>query len=128
MEREDKLMKFIKTTVLFGSFLLLLSLSSAANKSHLLSINPNINNEELSSELETLIKDFDKERQRIQNYYMKEIEKLKKERHLKVKTIKKEFGEKRAALLIKYDKDRKLMHSKSDRSNITDKKPIQKQK
>ena len=93
MEIEDKLMKFIKTTILFGSFLLLFCLSNAVEKSNFLSINSNINNEELSSELEAVIKDFDKERQKIQNYYTKEIEKLKEVRRLKVKVIKKEFGE-----------------------------------
>ena len=89
-------MKFTKLTILAGSFLLLFSLSSAGKKSvekdHFLSINPNIKNEKLRAELEILMTDFDAERQKIQDYYTEEIEKLKKERILEVKAIKKEFG------------------------------------
>ena len=123
---EDKSMKFTKLTILVSSFLLLFSLSSAGEKAvkkdHLLSISPNIKNEKLRAELEILMTDFDTERQTIQDYYTKEIEKLKKERKLEVKAIKKEFGEKREALIIQYGEDRKVMHSKPERSNSPDKK------
>jgi len=71
-------------------------------KNHLIKIiscvNPNINNEELRAELEILMKDFDAERQRIQDYYSKKIEKLKEERRLEIKTVKKEYSEKSKAL------------------------------
>ena len=123
---EDKLMKCTNLTILIGSFLLLFSLSSAGEKAvindHFLSINPNIKNEKLHAELEILKTDFDAERQKIQYYYSEEIEKLKEERKLEVKAIKKEFGEKRDALIIKYGEDRKVKHSKPERSNLPDKK------
>jgi len=129
---EDKSMKFTKLTILVSSFLLLFSLSNAGEKTvkkdHFLSISPNIKNEKLRAELEILMTDFDAERQTIQDYYTKEIEKLKKERKLEVKAIKKEFGEKREALIIQYGEDRKVMHSKPERSNPPDKKSIRKPK
>ena len=123
---EDKSMKCKNLTILVGSFLLLFSLSSAdekgVKKDHFLSINPNIKNEKLRSELEILMTNFDAERQKVQDYYTEEIEKLKDERRLEVKAIKKEFGEKREALIIKYGEDRKVKHSKPERSNLPDKK------
>ena len=135
---EDKSMKFTNLTILVSSFLLLFSLLSAGEKAvkkdHFLSINPNIKNEKLRAEIEILITNFDAERQKIQDYYTEEIEKLKKERILEVKVIKKEFGEKREALIIKYGEDRKVKHSKPERSNLLDKKmgkdkkPLQKPK
>ena len=135
---EDKSLKFTKRTILAGSFLLLFSILSASQKSiekdHFLSINPNIKNEELRGELKIMIEDFDIERQKIKDYYTKEIEKLKEERRLEVKAIKNEFGEKREALLNKYGEDRKLKHSKPHQQSRTDnkkgkdKKPIRKPK
>ena len=135
---EDKSMKFTNLTILVSSFLLLFSLLSAGEKAvkkdHFLSINPNIKNEKLRAELEILMTDFDTERQKIQDYYTEEIEKLKEERRLEVKAIKKEFGEKQEALIIKYGEDRKVKHSKPERSNLLDKKmgkdkkPLQKPK
>ena len=129
---EDKSMKFTNLTILVSSFLLLFSLLSAGEKAvkkdYFLSINPNIKNEKLRAELEILRTDFDAERQKIQDYYTEEIEKLKEERRLEVKAIKKEFGEKREALIIKYGEDRKVKHSKPERSNPPDKKPIRKPK
>ena len=123
---EDKSMKYKYITILVGSFMLLFSLLSAGEKAfkkdHFLSINPNIKNEKLHAELEILRTDFDAERQEIQDYYTEEIEKLKEERRLEVKAIKKEFGEKREALIIKYGEDRKVKHSKPERSNPLDKK------
>ena len=131
-------MKFTKTTILAGSIFLLFSLSIASEKSikkgHFLKINPNIKNEELRRELTILLEDFDAERQKIQDYYEKEIEKLREERKSEVKALKMEFGKKREALLIKDGEDRKLKHSKPDRSNLPnkkvekDKKPIKKPK
>ena len=132
---EDKSMKCKNLTILVGSFLLLFSLSSAGEKEvikdHFFSINPNIKNEKLRAELEILMTDFDTERQKIQDYYTEELEKLKKERILEVKAIKKEFGEKREVLILKYVEDRKVKHSKPERSNLPykkmgkDKKPLQ---
>ena len=89
---EDKSMKCKNLTILVGSFLLLFSLSSAGEKEvikdHFLSFNPNIKNEKLRAELEILRTDFDAEIQEIQDYYTEEIEKLKEERRLEVKTVK----------------------------------------
>ena len=121
---EDKSMKFTKTTILTGSFLLLFSLlytgEKAVKKDHFLGINSNIKNEKLHGELEVLMQDFDVARQKIQDYYTEEIEKLKEERSLEVKSIKKEFGEKREALFIKYGENHKLIHSKPDQVNSPD--------
>ena len=135
---EDKSMKFTNLTILVSSFLLLFSLLSAGEKAikkdHFLSINPNIKNEKLHGELEILRTDFDAERQKIQDYYTEEIEKLKEERKLEVKDIKKKFKEKRDALIIKYGEDRTVKHPKPERSNLPDKevgenkKPIRKPK
>ena len=123
---EDKSMKFTKLTILAGSFLLLFSLSRAGEKSvekgHFLSINPNIQNEELRAELENLMEDFDIERQKIKNYYTEEIEKLKEKKQLKIRAIKKEFGEKREALHKKYGEERKITQSKPNRASSPDKK------
>ena len=123
---ENKPMKCTNLTILVGSILLLFSLLSAGEKAvkkdHNLSINPNIKNEKLHAELEILKTDFDAERQKIQYYYSEEMEKLKEERKLEVKAIKKEFGEKQEALIIKYGEDRKVKHSKPERSNPPDKK------
>ena len=123
---EDKSMKFTNLTILVSSFLLLFSLLSAGEKAvkkdHFLRINPNIKNEKLSAEIKILMTDFDAERQKIKDYYTEEIEKLKEERRLEVKAIKKEFGEKQEALIIKYGEDRKVKHSKPERSNPLDKK------
>ena len=118
-------MKFTNLTILISSFLLLFSLTGAVEKAvkkdHILSINPNIKNEKLRSEIEILMTDFDTERQKIQDYYTEEIEKLKEERKLEVKDIKMKFKEKRDALIIKYGEDRKVKHPKPERSNLPDK-------
>jgi len=123
---EDKTMKLTNLTILVSSILLLFSLLSAGEKAvkkdHFLSINPNIKNEKLRAEIEILMTDFDVEIQKIKDYYTEEIEKLKEERRLEVKAIKKEFGEKRETLIIKYGEDRKVKHSKPERSNSPDKK------
>ena len=123
---EDKSMKFTNLTILVSSFLLLLSLLSAGEKAvkkdHFLSINPNIKNEQLRAELEILMTDFDAERQKIQDYYTEEIERLKEERLSEEKTLKKQFTGQRDALLKKYGEDRKVKHSKPERSNPLDKK------
>ena len=90
---EDKSMKFTKLTILAGIFLLFFSLSIAGKKSvkedHVSSINSNIINVELRAEIEILKQDFDTEAQIIQDYYTGEIEKLKQEKRLKIKAIKK---------------------------------------
>ena len=108
---EDKSMKLTKLTILFTSFLLLVSLIIAEDKSigkdKFMRINPNITNEALRVELENLGKEFDVEKQRIRNLFDKKIETLKDERRIEIKSIKNEFGEKREALFIKYGEDRK---------------------
>ena len=108
---EDKSMKLTKLTILFSSFLLLASLIIAEDKSigkdNFLRINPNITNEALRAELENLVIEFDVEKQRIRNSFDKKIEILKDERRIEIKSMKKEFGEKRKALFTKYGEDRK---------------------
>ena len=121
-------MKFTKLIILTVSFLLLFSLSSAVKKDHFLNIDSNIKNEELRAELEILMTDFDAERQRIHDYYAREIEKLKEERRSDIKTIKKEYSEKRKILNKKYGEERKLIQSTPDKKIRKEKKPLQKTK
>ena len=125
-------MKFMKTTILNTCFLLILPLSAKGEKlvekGHFLSVNPNIKNEELKSELEVLKKDFDFERQKIQDYYTKEIERLKEERHSEEKTLNKQFAGQREALLKKYGEDRNINRLKLMQENPSDKQPIRKPK
>ena len=108
---EDKSMKLTKLTILLSSFLLLASLIIAEDKSigkdKLMRINPNITNEALRAELENLAIEFDVEKQRIRNLFDKKIETLKDERRIEIKSMKKEFGEKRKVLFTKYGEDRK---------------------
>jgi len=107
---EDKSMKLIKLTLLSSSFLLLASLIIAEDKlienDKILRINPNITNEALRAELENLMKEFDLEQQRVRSTYDEKIESLKEDRRLEIKSIKREFGEARKALFIKYGEDR----------------------
>ena len=108
---EDKIMKLTNLTILLSGFMFLVSLASAEdksiNKDNFLRINPNITNESLRAELENLALDFDAERQRVHDSYAKQIEVLKEERRLEIKSMKNEFGEKRGALFIKYGESRK---------------------
>ena len=60
----------------------------AVKENHFLSINSNIKNEKLNAELEILMRDFDAEKQKIQDYYTEEIEKLKQEKRLKINAHK----------------------------------------
>ena len=96
---EDKIMKLTKLTILLCSTLLLISLASSEGKpikkDHFMQINPNITNEALRAELENLVMDFDAERQRVHDSYAKQIEVLKEERRLEIKSMKNEFGEDR---------------------------------
>ncbi len=108
---EDKSMKLTKLTILFSGFLLLASLIIAEDKSigkdKFMRINPNITNEDLRAELESLGREFDIERQRIRDLYEEKIQTLKDERRTEIKSMKNEFGEKRKALFTKYGEDRK---------------------
>jgi len=104
-------MKLTNLTILLSGFMFLVSLASAEGKSiykdNFLRINPNITNEDLRAELENLVMDFDVERQRVHDSYAKQIEVLKEERRLEIKSVKDEFSEKRNALFAKYGEDRK---------------------
>ncbi len=108
---EDKSMKLTELTLLSGSFLLFASLIIAEDKSiekdKFLRLNPNITNGALRADLENLMIDFDQEQQRVRSSFDKRIKDLKEERRLAIKSIKKEFGEKREALFIKHNEDRK---------------------
>ena len=125
-------MKFTRTTILIGSIFLMFSLALAGEKlvekGHFLIINPNIQKEELKSELKVLKQDFDFERQKIQDYYTKEIERLKEERRSEIKALKKQFAGQRKTLLKKYEEDRKVDSVKPVQVNPPDKKSIRKPK
>ena len=132
---EDKIMKLTKLTILLCSTLLLISLASAEGKpikkDHFMQINPNITNEALRAELENLGMDFDAERQRVHDSYAKQIEVLKEERRLEIKSVKDEFSEKRNALFAKYGEDRKKTKPAINPNNmkkVKGKKPSRKSK
>ena len=132
---EDKLMKLTTLTILSSCFLLLASLVNGENKSiakdNFMRINPNITNEVLRAELEDLMLDFDAERQRVQDSYAKQIEALKEERRLEIKSVKDEFSEKRNAIFAKYAEDRKTNKpsiSPDKKKKVKDKKSLRKPK
>ena len=132
---EDKIMKLTKLTILLSSTLLLISLASAEGKpikkDHFMQINPNITNQALRAELENLGMDFDAERQRVHDSYAKQIEVLKEERRLEIKSVKDEFSEKRNALYAKYGEDRKKTKPAINPNNmkkVKGKKPLRKSK
>ena len=108
---EDKLMKLTNLTILLIGFMLLVASVGAEdksiNKDNFMRINPNITNEALRAELEDLVLYFDAERQRVHDSYAKQIEVLKEERRLEIKSVKDEFSGKRNALFAKYGEDRK---------------------
>ena len=125
-------MKFMIKTILSTCFLLMLPLSAEGEKlvekGHFLSVNPNIKNEELKSELEVMKQDFNIERQKIQDYYTKEIEHLKEQRKSEEQALNKQFIGQKETLFKKYGEDRKLNRSKPQKANPSDKKPIRKPK
>ena len=132
---EDKIMKLTKLTILLSSTLVLISLTNAEGKpikkDHFMQINPNITNEDLRAELENLVMDFDAERQRVHDSYAKQIEVLKEERRLEIKSVKDEFSEKRNALFAKYGEDRKKTKpaiSPDKKKNVKGKKSLLKPK
>ena len=108
---EDKSMKLTTLTILCSCFLLLASLVNGENKSvdkdKFMRINPNITNEDLRAELESLGKEFDIKRQRIRDLYEEKIQTLKDERRTEIKSMKNEFGERREAIFTKYGENRK---------------------
>ena len=125
-------MKFMIKTILSTCFLLMLPLSAEGEKlvekGHFLSVNPNIKNKEMKSELEELKQDFDFERQKILDNYTEEIERLNEGRRSETKALKKQFAGKRETILKKYGENRKLNHSKPTEAHPSDKKPIRKPK
>ncbi len=104
-------MKLTTLTILCSCFLLLASLVNGENKSvdkdKFMRINPNITNEDLRAELESLGREFDIERQRIRDLYEEKIQTLKDERRTEIKSMKNEFGERREAIFTKYGENRK---------------------
>ena len=132
---EDKIMKLTKLTILLSSTLVLISLTSAEGKpikkDHFMQINPNITNKDLRAELEGLVMNFDAERQRVHDSYAKQIEVLKEERRLEIKSVKDEFSEKRNVLFAKYGEDQKKTKpaiNPNNRKKVNGKKPLRKSK
>ena len=130
---EGKIMKLTNLTILLSGFMFLVSLASAEgksiNKDNFLRINPNTTNKDLRSELENLVMDFDAERQRVHDSYAKQIEVLKEERRLEIKSVKDEFSEKRNTLFAKYGEDRKKTKpaiSPDKKKKVKDKKLLRK--
>ncbi len=132
---EDKRMKLTNLTILLSGFMFLVSLASAEGKpikkDHFMQINPNITNESLRAELENLVMDFDAERQRVHDSYAKQIEVLKEERRVEIKSVKDEFSEKRNALFAKYGEDQKKTKpaiSPEKKKKVEGKKSLRKSK
>ena len=125
-------MKLMKITILCICFLFVIPLSAEGKKSveknHFLNVNSNIKNKELKSELEGIKQDFEFNRQKIQDYYTKEIEYLKEERRSEIKALKKQFAGQRETLLKKYGEDRNINRLKLMQENPSDKQPIRKPK
>ena len=125
-------MQFIRKTILYICFLFVLPLSAEGKKSveknHFLNANPNIKNEELKSELDGIKQDFEFARQKIQDYYTKEIEKLKEDRRFEIKALKKQYAGQRETLLKKYGEVPKVDSAKPKQANQSDKKPLRKPK
>ena len=125
-------MKFMRIPILSIVFLFVFPLSAEGKKpvikGHSLSVNPNIKNKELKNELEGLKQDFEFNRQKIQDYYTKEIERLMEERRSEEKALKKQFTDQREVLFKKYGEDRKVDSAKPVQANPSDKKLIRKPK
>ena len=128
-------MKLTNLTILLIGVMLLVSLASSdgksINKDNFMRINPNITNAALRVELENLVMDFDAERQRVHDSYAKQIEVLKEERRLEIKSVKDEFSEKRNALFAKYGEDRKKTKpaiSPEKKKKVKGKKSLRKSK
>ena len=132
MKKEDISMKFIRKTILCICFFFIIPLSAEGKKSvennHFLNANPNIKHEELKSVLDGIKQDFEFERQKIQDYYKKEIEQLKEQRRFEIKALKKEYAGQRETLLKKYGEVPKVDSAKPKQANPSDTKPLRKSK
>ena len=99
-------MKKISLAIFTGYIFFTLTLLTADVKEKksddFLRINDNIQNDELRLELEDLRKEFDNEKKQIQKIYNKKIDALKEDRRNEMKTIKKDFSERRQILMKKY--------------------------
>ena len=135
-------MKKIYTAILTGSiFFMLTVLTAGVNEKkgdNFLSINDNIQNEELRIELAELKEEFNIERKRIFSNYNESIEALKEARGNEMKIVKKDFAERRGELMKKYvGKIRKkpqiqtakpVNNLPEKKKSLKDKKPIRKSK
>ena len=99
-------MKNVFITILTCSIFFMMTLLTAEVKEKkgddFLRINDNIQNEELRLELTNLREEFNFERNRVKEYYTKKMVVLKETRKNEIKTIKKDFAERREALMKKY--------------------------
>ena len=99
-------MKRFSIVALTGSIIIMLTVLTAGDKEkkgdNFLRINDNIQNKELRAELEGLREEFKFERNRIHDYYKEKIEEIKESRGNEIRTIKKDFSERREVLMKKY--------------------------
>ena len=99
-------MKRFSIVALTGSIIIMLTVLTAGDKEkkgdNFLRINDNIQNKELRAELEGLREEFKFERNRIHDYYKEKIEEIKESRGNEMRTIKKDFSERREVLMKKY--------------------------
>ena len=99
-------MKRFSIVSLTCSIIIMLAVLTAGVKekkgADFLRINDNIQNKELRAELEGLRDEFKFERNRIHDYYKEKIEDIKESRGNEMRTIKKDFSERREVLMKKY--------------------------
>ena len=135
-------MKRFSIVSLTCSIIIMLTILTAGVKEkkgdNFLIINDNIQNKELRAELEGLREEFKFERNHINEYYKEKMEEIKKARGNEIKTVKKDFSERKKILMKKYfgkmrekplientNPAKKTMVKKKD---LKDKKRIQKPK
>ena len=99
-------MKRFSIVSLTCSIIIMLTVLTAGVKekkgADFLRINDNIQNKELRAELEGLRDEFKFERNRIHDYYKEKMEAIKESRGNEIRTIKKDFSERREVLMKKY--------------------------
>ena len=135
-------MNKIIITVLTSSIFLILTFLSAEVKEKreddFFRINDNIQNKELRAELEGLREEFKFERNHINEYYKEKMEEIKKARGTEIKTVKKDFSERKEILMKKYfgkmrekpliENTKPAKKTMAKKKDMKDKKRIQKPK
>ena len=135
-------MKRFSIVSLTCSIIIILTILTAGVKEkkgdNFLRINDNIQNKELRAELEGLREEFKFERNHINEYYKEKMEEIKKARGTEIKTVKKDFSERKEILMKKYfgkmrekpliENTKPAKKTMAKKKDMKDKKRIQKPK